>query len=70
MDNNEYILNLDDITNIVDALEVYISYERNKSISEDRDFNRGIHSTYLYMRAFENFLKRSEAKYVKLSHSI
>lgn len=70
MDNNEFVLNIDDITNIVSALEVFTTFERSTSISENRDFDRGIQSTLSYMRDFENSFKRSEADYVKLSYGI
>lgn len=70
MDDTQFVLNIDDITNIVDALDVYASYDRQLAISENRDFNRSIQSTYSYMRDYENILKRSDSKYVTLSHSI
>lgn len=70
MDDKKFVLNIEDITNIVNALDVYASYERNLAISENRDFNFSIETTFSYLRDYENFLKRSEAKYVKLSHSI
>ncbi len=70
MDNNEFVLNIDDVTNIVTALEIYCAHERSIAITDNRDFDRGIQSTLSYMRDFENSLKRSEADYVKLSYSI
>ncbi len=70
LDIKDFALNIEDITNIVNALDVYVSYERNLAISENRDFNLGIQSTFSYLRDFENVLKRSEVKYVKLSYSI
>ncbi len=70
LDDNEFVLNIDDITNIVDALEVYMAHERFQSISQNRDFYRGIQSTYSYFRDFENFLKRSDFLHVKLSYCI
>ncbi len=70
MDDKKFVLNMEDITNIVNALDVYSAYERNLAISENRDFNFSIETTFSYLRDYENFLKRSEAKYVKLSHSL
>lgn len=67
LDNNEFVLNFDDITNIVNALDMYATNERFLAIADNRDFNRDIQSTLSYMRDFENSYKRSEAKYVKLS---
>lgn len=70
MDDKKFVLNIEDITNIVNALDVYSAYERNLAIAENRDFNFSIETTFSYLRDYENYLKRSEAKYVKLSHSI
>lgn len=70
LDNNDFVLNIEDISNIVTALEIYINFERTFAISESRDFDRGIQSTLSYMRDFENCLKRSEARYVDLSFRI
>ncbi len=70
LDKNEFVLNIDDISYIINALEIYCAVERSQSISEKRDFDRGIQSTLSYMRDFENSFKRSESKYVKLSYSI
>lgn len=70
MKNKEYALNIEDIMYIVNALEVYCAVDRAQAIAENRDFDTGIQSTLTYLRDYENFLKRSEAKYVKLSHSI
>ncbi len=70
MDNNDYALSIDDISYIVNALEVFTTFERSMAISEKRDFDRGIQSTLSYMRDFENTLKRNDVNYVKLSYSI
>ena len=68
--NKEFALNIEDISCIVTALEVYAAVDRSQAIEENRDFDLSIQSTLTYLRDYENFLKRSEAKYVKLSHSI
>ena len=70
MDNNEFILNMDDISNIVDALEIDVAVERSLSITEKRDFDGSIQSTYSYMRDVENRMTRSGAKYAKFSYSV
>ncbi len=70
MDNNDYALSIDDISYIVNALEVFTTFERSMAISENREFDRGIQSTLSYMRDFENTLKRNDVNYVKLSYSI
>lgn len=70
MDNNEFILNMDDISNIVDALEIDVSVERAMSITEKRDFDGSIQSTYSYMRDVENRMTRSGAKYAKFSYCV
>lgn len=70
MDNNEFILNMDDISNIVDALEIDVSVERALSITEKRDFDSSIQSTYSYMRDVENRMTRSGAKYAKFSYCV
>lgn len=70
LDNTDYALSVDDITNIVNALDMYATNERFLAIADNRDFNRDIQSTLSYMRDFENSFKRSEAKYVQLSYSI
>lgn len=70
LDDTQFVLNIEDITNIVNALDIYVNYERLQAIADNRDFDRGIQSTFSYMRDYENFLKRSESKYVTLSHRI
>ena len=70
MDNNEFALNIEDISCIVTALEVYAAVDRSQAFEENRDFDYCIQSTLTYMRDFENILKRSEVKYVKLSYSV
>ena len=70
MDNNDLALSTKDITNIVNALEMFAIDERFLAISDNRDYNFSIHSTLSSMRDFENGFKRSDAKYVKLSYCI
>ena len=70
MDDTKFVLNVDDISNIVNALEMFITCERFFAISENRYFNRSIQSTLTYLRDYENLIKRSEAKYVTLSYSL
>lgn len=70
LDNNEFILNMDDISNIVDALEIDVAVERSLSITEKRDFDSSIQTTYSYMRDVENRMIRSGAKYAKFSYSV
>lgn len=68
--NKDFILNLYDIENIVDALEINVAVERNLSILEKRDFDDGIQTTYSYLRNLENFMKRNDIKYANFSYSI
>ena len=70
MESNEFILNMDDISNIVDALEIDVAVERGLALCEKRDIDQSIQTTYSYMKNVENRMKRSEAKYVKFSYCI
>ena len=54
LDSNEFILNMDDISNIVDALEIDVAVERSLAICEKRDIDQSIQTTYSYMKDVEN----------------
>lgn len=70
MESNEFILNMDDISNIVDALEIDVAVERSLAFCEKRDIDQSIQTTYSYMKNIENRMNRSDAKYAKFSYSI
>lgn len=68
--DKEFILNIYDVENIVDALEVNVSVERNLSVLENRAFDDSIQTTYSYLRNVENFMKRNDIKYASFSYSV
>lgn len=68
--DKEFILNICDVENIVDALEINVAVERNLSILEKRNFDDSIQTTYSYLRNVENFMKRNDIKYASFSYSV
>lgn len=70
MPDKEFILNVFDVENIVDALEINVAVERNLSILEKRNFDDSIQTTYSYLRNIENFMKRNDIKYATFSYSV
>jgi hypothetical protein len=68
--DKEFILNVFDVENIVDALEINVAVERNLSILEKRNFDDSIQTTYSYLRNIENFMKRNDIKYATFSYSV
>jgi hypothetical protein len=70
LESNEFILNMDDISNVVDALEIDVAVERSLALCEKRDIDQSIQTTYSYMKDVENRMKRSDAKYARFSYCI